>query len=180
MGVFSDDLWTVGTADQDGQPIIIRVRSQMPDAAARQGHAQLIVVGWPYDGVATGLPGAEDNASMQAFEDTIEAGLEQSGVGVQVASLTGAGHKEWRYYAADADAFVAALNASLVGHPTYPLEIEMFDDADWQGLSSCSTASKRATRTTKATTRPRAGTTAARASETDKGPERLSPPRPLA
>ena len=31
-------------------------------------------------------------------------------------------------------AFVSALNASLDGHPTYPLEIEMFDDADWQGL----------------------------------------------
>ncbi len=53
---------------------------------------------------------------------------------MQVASLTGAGHKEWRYYAADADAFVEALNASLEGHPTYPLEIEMFDDAEWQGL----------------------------------------------
>src|SRR4029079_9742185 len=76
VGIFSDDTWTIGTADQDGQPIIIRVRSQMPDAAARHGHAQLIVVGWPYDGNATGLPGAEDTAAMRAFEDTIEAGLE--------------------------------------------------------------------------------------------------------
>jgi hypothetical protein len=134
MGIFSDDTWTVGTADQDGQPIIIRVRSQMPDAAARHGHAQLIVVGWPYDGTEAGLPATADNTLMQAFEDAIEAGLERSGVGVQVASLTGAGHKEWRYYAPDADAFVAALNASLDGQPTYPLEIEMFDDAEWQGL----------------------------------------------
>ena len=134
MGIFSDDTWTIGTADQDGQPIIIRVRSQMPDAVARHGHGQLIVVGWPYDGNATGLPGAEDTAAMRAFEDAIEAGLERSGLGVQVASLTGAGHKEWRYYAADADAFVTALNATLDGHPTYPLEIEMFDDAEWQGL----------------------------------------------
>ena len=134
MGIFTDDTWTVGTADQDGQPIIIRVRGQMPDAAARQRHGQLIVVGWPYDGAGDGLPNAEDTASMQAFEDTVEAGPERSGAGVQVASLTGAGHKEWRYYAPDADAFVAALNASLEGHPTYPLEIEMFDDAEWQGL----------------------------------------------
>ena len=153
----------------------------MPDAAARQGHGQLIVVGWPYDGTATGLPGAEDNASMQAFEDAIEAGLERSGVGVQVASLTGAGHKEWRYYAADADAFVAALNASLDGHPTYPLEIEMFDDADWQGLQQLLDGLEEGdegTRTT--TTSTRAGTRETRAPETDKGPERLSPPRPLA
>ena len=132
--IFPDDAWTVGTADQDGQPIIIRVRSQSPDAAARQRYGHLIVVGWPYDGTEAGLPGPADNASMQAFEDALERGLEPTGIGVQVASLTGAGHKEWRYYTPDPDAFVSALNASLEGHPTYPLEIEMFTDPDWQGF----------------------------------------------
>ena len=134
MSIFPDDGWTVGTADQDGQPIIIRVRSQAPDAEGRARYPQLIVIGWPYDGNETGLPDTEDNAGMQAFEDALERGLEPTGIGVQVASLTGAGHKEWRYYTPDPDAFVAALNASLDGHPTYPLEIEMFSDADWQGF----------------------------------------------
>jgi Family of unknown function (DUF695) len=134
MGIFSDDTWTVGTADQDGQPIIIRVRSQMPGPAERHGHGQLIVVGWPYDGTETGLPTSDETAAMQDFENAVEAGLERGGSGIQVASVTGAGHKEWRYYAPDADAFAAALNASLDGHPTYPLEIEMFDDPEWQGL----------------------------------------------
>jgi hypothetical protein len=134
MAIFSDDTWTVGTADQDGQPIIIRVRGQLPDAAARQANSQLLVIGWPYDGTETGLPADADKAAMERFEEALEAGLAGTGVGVQVASLTGAGHREWRYYAPDAEAFVAALNASLGGHPTYPLEIEMFDDAEWQGL----------------------------------------------
>jgi len=134
MSIFPDDTWTVGTADQDGQPIVIRVRTGMPDAEQRRALAQLVVVGWPYDGTPTGLPADDDSRAMQAFEDTVAAGLARTGVGVQVASLTGAGHKEWRYYAPDADAFVAALNASLDGHPTYPLEIEMFDDPEWQGL----------------------------------------------
>src|SRR5688572_6745507 len=118
MGIFPDDTWTVGTADQDGQPIIIRVRSQMPEAAERQRHAQLVVVAWQDDANETGLPTAEDTAAMKAFEDAVETGLEQGGTATQVASITGAGHKEWRYYAADAEAFVAALNASLDGHPT--------------------------------------------------------------
>jgi hypothetical protein len=134
MGIFPDDTWTVGTADQDGQPLIIRVRSEMPTVADRQRHAQLIVVGWPYDGIETGLPTSDETAAMQDFENAVEAGIERGGVGTQVASITGAGHKEWRYYAADAEAFVTALNASLDGHPTYPLEIEMFDDSEWQGL----------------------------------------------
>ena len=134
MGIFPDDTWTVGTADQDGQSLIIRVRSQMPAVAERQRHAQLIVVGWPYDGAETGLPTTDETAAMQDFESAVEAGLDRGGEGIQVASITGAGHKEWRYYAADAEAFVATLNASLDGHPTYPLEIEMFDDSEWQGL----------------------------------------------
>jgi hypothetical protein len=133
MSIFPDDTWTIGTADQDGQPIIVRVRAALPDLAQRKALGQLIVIGWPYDGNAAGLPDAGDSAAMQAFEDAIEAGVERKGAGVQAASLTGAGHKEWRYYAADADAFVAALNDSLDGHPTYPLEIEMFDDAEWHG-----------------------------------------------
>jgi hypothetical protein len=134
MSIFPDDTWTVGTADQDGQPLVIRVRGQMPAAADRQRHAHLVVVGWPYDGVDTGLPTDADNALMQAFEDAVAAGAERTGTGILAASITGAGHKEWRYYAHDAEAFVAALNASLDGHPTYPLEIEMFDDSEWQGL----------------------------------------------
>jgi hypothetical protein len=134
MAMFPDDTWTVGAADQDGQPILIRVRGQMPDAAQRHGYGQLVVIGWPYDDIEAGLPTDADNVQMQAFEDAVEAGLRVSGAGVHVASVTGAGHKEWRYYAADAEAFVAGLNASLEGHPTYPLEIEMFDDPEWEGL----------------------------------------------
>jgi uncharacterized protein YfaP (DUF2135 family) len=134
MGMFADDTWTIGTADQDGQSLILRVRGQMPAVAERQRHAHLVVVGWPYDGADSGLPTDDDNALMRAFEDAVAAGPESGGIGIQVASITGAGHKEWRYYAADAGAFVAALNASLDGHPPYPLEIEMFDDSEWQGL----------------------------------------------
>jgi hypothetical protein len=134
MAIFPDDTWTVGTADQDGQPIIIRVRGPLPDAGARQANSQLVVIGWPYDGSETGLPLDADKTSMDRFEEALEAGLAGTTLGVQVASLTGAGHKEWRYYAGDADAFIAALNASLGGHPTYPLEIEMFEDVEWQGL----------------------------------------------
>src|SRR5690554_6854272 len=110
MAIFPDDTWTVGTADQDGQPIIIRVRGALPDAATRQAHGQLVIIGWPYDGDDTGQPGDAERASMDRFEEALEAGLAGTALGVQVASLTGAGHREWRCYAPDADAFVAALN----------------------------------------------------------------------
>jgi hypothetical protein len=134
MPIYPEASWIVATADQDGQTILLRMRDAMPDAAARAAYPQLVVIGWPYDGVESGMPTEADAAAMQRCEDAIEAGLGDETLGLQVASLTGAGHKEWRYYASDADAFVERLNASLEDHGAYPLEIEMFDDAEWEGL----------------------------------------------
>ena len=134
MAIYPDASWTVASAEQDGQPILLRMRASMPDAAARAAYPRLVVIGWPYDGDDDGMPAPADAEAMRRFEDAVEAGLGDESVGLQVASLTGAGHREWRYYTGDADAFVARLNASLEGHAAYPLEIEMFDDEEWQGL----------------------------------------------
>jgi hypothetical protein len=134
VAIYPDQSWTVATADQDGQPILLRMRASMPEAAARAAFPQLVIIGWPYDGDEGGMPLQSDAEAMQRFEDAVEAGLTDEALGLQVASLTGAGHREWRYYTGDADAFVARLNASLEGHDAYPLEIDMFDDAEWEGL----------------------------------------------
>lgn len=72
---------------------------------------------------------------MQTFETAIEASLEEKGVGVQAACITGNGTREWRYYTYDTDEFMAKLNAGLGGHPAYPLHIQLFSDPEWMGLS---------------------------------------------
>ena len=50
MSIFPDDTWTVGTAEQDGLPLVIRVRSQMPAVAASATEAS----GQP--GTASSMP----------------------------------------------------------------------------------------------------------------------------
>jgi hypothetical protein len=136
MSIFPDDSWSVGTVgdDDDDEMVIVRARTSLPPAPSRATWSKLVVVTWPYE-PASGMPQAEDAERMRRFEDAVEAGVEGPGAGIQVATLTGAGHKEWRYYAPASEAFLAALNRSLDGHPVYPLEIEVFTDPDWQGLT---------------------------------------------
>jgi hypothetical protein len=72
---------------------------------------------------------------MDAFEEAVTAAVQDSGAGVLVASLTGAGVREWRFYTLGPDAFMDALNAGLESHPEYPLEFDAFEDPDWNALA---------------------------------------------
>jgi hypothetical protein len=136
MSIFPDDSWSVGTVgdDDEDELVVVRARTALPPGPARQAWSKLVVVTWPYE-PASGMPQAADSEQMARFEDAVAAGIELAGTGVQVATLTGAGHKEWRYYTPDSEAFLAALNGTLKGHAAYPLEIEVFTDPAWQGLT---------------------------------------------
>lgn len=135
MSIFPDDSWSVGTfGDDDDELVLVRARTASPSESVRQAWAKLVVVTWPYE-PASGMPRTADAEAMRKLEETVATGVEAAGKGVLVATLTGAGHKEWRYYTTDSDAFLAAFNVGQQGHEAYPLEIEVFTDPEWQGLS---------------------------------------------
>lgn len=133
--IFEDESWSVGKAEVEGLPHLIRMRSEMPKDEQRLRFPKLMVITWSYSSEGSGLPGPEEYARMRTFEDALEAGTEARTIGVQAVSLTGAGVKEWRYYTGDGEAFMASLNLDLFGHDPYPLDIQMWDDAAWLGLS---------------------------------------------
>jgi hypothetical protein len=134
-GIYKDDDWTVGEAKINGLPWIVRIRSQLPARPDREIYENLIIISWQYSADESGMPERAEHKSMNELEDAIEQQLEPSGLGVQAASTTGNGTKEWRYYTYDTDEFMDKFNQSLVGHQTYPIEIQLFKDPDWSGLS---------------------------------------------
>jgi hypothetical protein len=40
--------------------------------------------------------------------------------------------KEWIYYTRSSGAFMARLNDLLLGHPRFPIQIEFYDDPQWE------------------------------------------------
>ena len=134
MSIFGTDDWSLGQGEIHGAHHIVRMRSTFPSVADQELFSRLIIVTWRYEPNESGMPDSQTHQRMQLFEDRIEAGTERREVAFQAVSITGDGKKEWRYYAADSDAFMESLNQDLQGHAAYPLEIASFFDPEWNGL----------------------------------------------
>ena len=116
--------------------MIVRFRSHLPSAATREDWRHLIQIGWSCESADDdGMPDAVESGRQDAFEDALQAGVEARGDGAQVASMTGGGVREWRYYTRDPEAFFRSLNEALGSHPEYPLEFGNIEDPEWEGLA---------------------------------------------
>ncbi len=134
-GIYTEDNWSLSEGRVDGLPLIVRMRSKLPAQPDREIHQHLIIISWPYAATGSGMPQDEDNQLHTQFEDALEKANQSRDFGVQAACITGNGLKEWRYYTHDTDEFMAGLNESLIGHPVYPLELQVFKDPEWNALS---------------------------------------------
>jgi len=137
VGPFDDDLWTVGEAEaEDGVSMIVRFRSHLPAPAVRADWRHLVQIGWSCETAdEDGMPDDVESGLQDAFEDALLASVDARGDGVQVASLTGGGVREWRYYTRDPEAFFRTLNEAMSSHPEYPLDFGVFEDPEWEGLA---------------------------------------------
>ncbi|MEC6411110.1 DUF695 domain-containing protein [Achromobacter xylosoxidans] len=133
--IFPGDLWSVGEARINDLLVVVRLRTGLPPAPARQVNENLVIISWPYTGIENGMPNEEDKQSTNRFEEAIEQAFDDSDIGVQVACLTGNHQKEWRFYTHDVEAFLDAFNACLAGHPVYPIRLGTYKDPDWNGLA---------------------------------------------
>ena len=123
----------IGQTLENDMPVIYRLVDELPDQATRSALPLLTVISWRYDGSANnGMPAQSTNEAMIRLEDAIEGSILKTGLARHAYSRTGNGLKELAYYIADRDEFMAAFNNSLTDHPRYPIEINFYDDAEWE------------------------------------------------
>ena len=132
--MFESDDWVISTAATDAGNLIIRSRSEIPSPDLRADHKSLVIITWPFEGSPAGMPDQETYDVMIGMEDALFDALSDDW-GVEVASITGGGQKEWRFYTPDPDTFAARFSQSLASHPAYPIELAAFEDSDWQCLA---------------------------------------------
>lgn len=80
-------------------------------------------------------PTREEERATIYVEDALEAAIEQRDLGVLVVVLASEAGREWRYYSDDTERFLDAMNEGLQAHAEYPLDIALYDDPAWGGLS---------------------------------------------
>jgi hypothetical protein len=125
------DSWTLAQWEGEDGLILVRTRDRAPDDAERAAFPVAIRIVWPFEDDGDDLPDDATFDHMETFENALHRAAEVGGWAIGVAAITGGGHKEWLFYAADADEFAGELNAALAGHPIYPISFEAESDPEW-------------------------------------------------
>jgi hypothetical protein len=122
--------WRIVEAKNEarGEHAVFRIRVAKPVRKDIDSLTKAIVIKWKYQGQ---MPAEEVNQQQVTFEEALDPLWSEGGSELmQVA--TGMGLKEWIFYARSSDAFMARLNSLLSGHRRYPIEVEFYDDPEWQ------------------------------------------------
>lgn len=135
MPIRNPEDWTLAQGKAGGNGTIIRALARVPLAEQRAARTVLVSITWAYDGEATGgMPPRAVYDRIEGFESVLFGALDEGDWATEAAAITGNGARQWRFYTADAEVFIARFTAALTGETIYPIELEAVDDPEWQGL----------------------------------------------
>ena len=133
--VKSEPRGIIGRTFEDNFPVIFKLVDELPDETTVGALPSLTVISWKYDGSSNnGMPTQDAHKPMKDLELAIESEIVREDFCRHAFSRTGNGLKELVYYVADRDAFMSKLNAALCNHPRYPIEIDFYDDPQWDSF----------------------------------------------
>ena len=135
MPIRNAEDWTLAQGKAGGNNTIVRALARVPLIEQRKARPVLVSITWAYDGEATaGMPSRALYDRIEGFEQVLFAALDAEDFATEAAAITGNGARQWRFYTADAEDFIARFTAALAGETVYPIELEAIDDPEWQGL----------------------------------------------
>lgn len=121
---------------ENGLPFTIRFREDLPTGSEIEKLNTLIVISWLYESAdGTGLPTGEMLDRMEDFENLIDEALVEKGTARLVTVYTGEGVREWQFYTDDEEFFLRKFNEAMEGKPVLPLEVEAFEDENWDAFT---------------------------------------------
>jgi hypothetical protein len=132
----NDSRWSGATAEDDGRPLIFRIRNEAPSFANKSTFRHLLAVSWRYDSPNDQeMSSPSDSQRMSEFEDLLEAGLEGVSEAFLSVIVTGNGVREWQWYARDPENIMELVNETLGHLEPFPVQFSCQDGPEWQGYS---------------------------------------------
>ncbi len=132
----ADSRWKMATAEDEGRPLIFRIRNQAPSFATKAEFPHLLAVCWQYQSPnAQGMPSSDQAQRMVELEELLEAGLESVGQAFLTVIVTGNGVREWQWYARDPEKTMELVNKTLGDLDPFPVQFSFQDDPDWDGYN---------------------------------------------
>ncbi|MDF1781819.1 MAG: DUF695 domain-containing protein [Alcanivoracaceae bacterium] len=130
-----EEQWAVGQTKVQGNPVVYTFVSALPDAKIVSSMPLRTEITWKYNGAGNnGMPSDAVQRSMREFEAIFATMFGQGISHFDAYTVSGNSLKKIVLYVTERDEFVRGLNEVLADSPIYPLEINFFEDADWNGL----------------------------------------------
>jgi Family of unknown function (DUF695) len=130
------DSWKLAQAEDNGKPLIFRIRNTPPPFARMEQFPLLLAICWNYESPNDqGMPSKADADRMGELEDLLMPAFEGKQKAFLTVIVTGNGVREWQWYARDKDAVMKLVNEALGQKESYPVEFVFQDDPDWQAYS---------------------------------------------
>jgi hypothetical protein len=125
--------WAVAQGEDNGLPLIFRVRSQEPHGIDISLYPNLMAVSWSYEPVnVSGMPPPDVLRRMEQFEDALDSELEAVQSAFLTVIVTGNGVREWQWYSRDTQETMENINKALSPHEPFPVEFSLQSDPHWE------------------------------------------------
>jgi hypothetical protein len=130
--------WTVDDGNlENGLPFTIRFREDLPEEKEIKKLRMLVVISWSFESAdGNGMPNEEELDQMENFENLIDEALVEKGTARLMTVFTGEGVREWQFYTDDEEFFMKKFNAAMEGREILPLDIEVFEDENWEAYKN--------------------------------------------
>lgn len=119
-----------------GNTIIVSVRNDIEKFRDNPRMRYRIIIGWPYQGDAKGMPSEADTALMEQATDLLSEVFRKDPVAVMTEISTGDNRREMVFYTLSLHIFSKKINEALASLPPLPLEFEAEDDPEWEAYNS--------------------------------------------
>src|SRR5713226_6592369 len=110
----STDPWLIAQGEEDGLPLLFRMRELMPAGVQPEKYPHLVNILWQFATSGSGMPPDEVVDQMNEFEDRHDK-LEAGAIDYMMVSITGTDRKEWMWYVSDTDRYIQRVNRALAG-----------------------------------------------------------------
>ncbi len=94
-----------------------------------------IEITWKYSGDSSGMPDYETSKLMEAVQSRLEEVFDKDPVAVMTGVYTGAGERNWVFYALNTQTFDKRLNEALACFEQLPIGLYAENDPEWREYS---------------------------------------------
>ncbi len=129
----SEDWWTAPSEDREGRTVMVTGRRSLDNVIASRRYVYRIEMTWEYEPHEGGMPDFTTSSKMEVVTDLLQEALRRDPAAVMTGIYTGAGERNWVFYAVTLKAFQMLLNTALRSiEEQLPLTFHAEEDPDWE------------------------------------------------